>query len=72
MAGFTIRAALHSIRDTMPERVVLLCVGVRHMPALASLRALLETVPERHVFFLPAQAGQDHPVWDHVTAAILE
>ena len=73
LAGFTTRAALLSIGDTMPERVLLLCVGVRHVPpALASLRALLETVPERHVIFLPPGAGDCHPAWDSVADVILQ
>ncbi|KAK7115736.1 toll-like receptor 3 [Littorina saxatilis] len=70
MAGFMIRAALQSISDTMPHRVILLCVGVRHVPALASLRPLLETVPERQVFFVPSGAGDSHPVWDSVAEVI--
>ncbi|KAK7116002.1 toll-like receptor 3 [Littorina saxatilis] len=71
MAGFTTRAVLQSISDKMPDRVLLVCVGVRHVPALASVRALLDTVPENQVFFVPDRAGEDHPAWDDMAAVIM-
>ena len=33
MVGFMTRAVLQTITDRMPDRVLLLCVGVRHVPA---------------------------------------
>ena len=71
MVGFMTRAVLQTITDRMPDRVLLLCVGVRHVPALASLRVLLETVSEKQVFFLPAHDDRDHPAWDCMSDVIL-
>ncbi len=62
---------LQSITDRMPDRVLLLCVGVNHVPALASLRSLLNTVSEKQVFFLPAFASRNHPAWDRMADVIL-
>ena len=82
LAGFVTRSVLQSVTDRMPDRVLLLCVGVGAgvggvrsdvtlLPALASLRALLDTVWENQVFFLPARAGRDHPAWDRMAHVIL-
>ena len=71
MAGFMTRAVLQTITDRMPDRVLLLCVGVSQVPALASLRALLDTVSEKQVFFLPARASRNHPAWDRLADVIL-
>ena len=59
MVGFMTRAVLQTITDRMQDRVLLLCVGVSHVPALASLRALLDIVSEKQVFFLPARASRN-------------
>ena len=70
IVGFMTRAVLQSITDRMPHRVLLLCVGMREVPELASLKALLEAVPEHQVFFLP-QPGTDSPlVWDGMAQTI--
>jgi hypothetical protein len=74
IAGFMTRAALQSVTDRMPRRVLLLYVGQQRLPELASVQALLETVPERQVFFLPQPATpqQQHAVWDTMAKIILE
>jgi hypothetical protein len=74
MAGFMTRAALQSVTDRMPRRVLLLYVGQKKLPELASVQALLETVPESQVFFLPLPASpqEQRRVWDSMAQAILE
>jgi hypothetical protein len=74
MAGFMMHAALQSVTDVMPRRVLLLYVGQRRLPRLASVQALLETVPENQVFFLPHPATPHHQqaVWDAMAQIILE
>jgi hypothetical protein len=74
MARFMTLAALQSVTDRMPRRVLLLYVGQQRLPELASVQALLETVPERQVFFLPQPATpqQQHAVWDTMAKIILE
>jgi hypothetical protein len=74
IAGFMSRAALQSVTDRMPRRVLLLYVGQRRLPELASVQALLETVPESQVFFLPELATpcEHRALWDAVAQAILE
>jgi Leucine-rich repeat (LRR) protein len=72
MAGFMSRAVLQSITDGLSRRVLLLCVGVEHIPELTSLQALLEVVPEDQVFFLPQPAGANSRLWDNLAQAILK
>ena len=72
MAGFMTRAVLGSITDRMPCRVLLLCVGVRHVPELTSVQALLETVPESQVVYLPHCGQRDPRLWDNMAQIILQ
>jgi hypothetical protein len=75
LAGFTARAVLLSVKDRMPRRVLLLCVGVTEVPRLASLQALLETVPESQVFFMPQpkrRSQHNRQVWDNIARIIRE
>jgi hypothetical protein len=74
MAGFMMRAALQRVTDRMPRRVLLLYVGQQRLPELASVQALLETVPESQVFFLPdpATPQQQRHVWDAIAQTILQ
>ena len=63
------RLELQSISDRMPDRVLLLCGRVSRA-ALASLRALPGTVPERQIIFVPPGADDQHPAWDAVADVI--
>jgi hypothetical protein len=74
IAGFMTLAALQSVTDRMPRRVLLLFVGQKTLPEVASVQRLLETVPESHVFFLPSPATpqQQRHVWDAMAQAIME
>ena len=63
--GFTVQQAQRGITDALPDRVIVVFLDpVRHVPALASLRALLRMVPETHVLEVPKDAPPEHPAWE--------
>ena len=72
MSGFMVRAVLQSISDHMPERVVVMVVGTDGIPEVASLKTLLESVPEKNVFYVQQTMADSHEVWNNMARVILE
>ena len=69
--GFTVQQAQRGITDALPDRVIVVFLDpVRHVPALASLRALLRMVPEAHVLHVPRDAPLGHPAWETLAGLI--